>query len=162
MKVKDTEGLRIRAGEAGDLVAIERIVAAAYGKYVARMGKKPGPMLDDYAAHIADATLSVITLENDIAGLIVLCPEAECLLLDNVAVDPAMQGHGLGRALMEFAQAEAKRQGFARLRLYTHVSMTENIALYARLGWRETHRGAQDGYDRVFFEKNVHQSDSPT
>ncbi len=49
--------------------------------------------------------------------------------------------------------AEAMIQGYGELRLYTHVTMTENIALYTRIGWIETHRGEQDGYARVFMRK---------
>jgi hypothetical protein len=31
--------------------------------------------------------------------------------------------------------------------------MVENLAIYARLGYRETARRAEDGYRRVFMEK---------
>ena len=31
--------------------------------------------------------------------------------------------------------------------------MTENLAIYARLGYRETGRRTEDGYHRVFMEK---------
>ena len=33
--------------------------------------------------------------------------------------------------------------------------MTENIALYLRLGFAETHRAVEDGYERVFMRKPV-------
>jgi hypothetical protein len=33
--------------------------------------------------------------------------------------------------------------------------MTENIAMYPRLGYRETGRGEQAGYARVFFAKRL-------
>ena len=33
--------------------------------------------------------------------------------------------------------------------------MTENIALYRRLGFVETGRGREAGYDRVFMTKRV-------
>jgi hypothetical protein len=33
--------------------------------------------------------------------------------------------------------------------------MTENLAYYPRLGFRETDRREEDGYRRVFFEKRV-------
>jgi hypothetical protein len=56
---------------------------------------------------------------------------------------------------MRFADDEARRRGFAELRLYTHVLMTENIARYLRLGWRETHRATQAGYERVFMTKRL-------
>jgi hypothetical protein len=33
------------------------------------------------------------------------------------------------------------------------VTMTENIQRYARIGFIETHRGTEDGYERVFMRK---------
>jgi len=75
------------------------------------------------------------------------------LLLDNVAVDPNHQGKGIGRALIDFAEQEARRRGHAEIRLYTHQSMHENIVLYPRLGYEETGRGEQAGFQRVFFRK---------
>ena len=59
----------------------------------------------------------------------------------------------VGRALMAFAEAEACRRGYREVRLYTHQTMTENIAMYPRLGYQETGRGIEDGYARVFFAK---------
>jgi GNAT superfamily N-acetyltransferase len=144
----------IRPADAADLPEIERIVSDAYTKYIERIGKPPGPMLDDYRTHVRAHAAWVLD-EDGVAGLIVLLPEDDYLLLDNVAVDPARHGWGFGRVLMEFAEREAKRRGYDELRLYTHQKMTENVAMYARLGWQETGRSQQDGYDRVFFRKRV-------
>jgi len=130
-------------------------VRDAYTKYIARIGKPPGPMLDDYRAHIRAHAAWVLETGGNIAGVIILLPQEENLLLDNVAVDPAQHGRGLGRALMEFAEREARRRGYDELRLYTHAKMTENIAMYPRLGWQETGRGEQAGYDRVFYRKRL-------
>jgi ribosomal protein S18 acetylase RimI-like enzyme len=55
--------------------------------------------------------------------------------------------------LITFAEAEARRLGLGEVRLYTHQMMTENIGLYARLGFIETGRGHDAGYDRVFMTK---------
>ncbi len=88
-----------------------------------------------------------------IAAIIVLLPRPDHLLLDNIAVRPDRQGQGLGRRLIAFAESEARRLGYAELRLYTHETMTENIALYTRLGFRETGRALEAGYDRVFMTK---------
>jgi GNAT superfamily N-acetyltransferase len=145
--------MRIRPADAADLPDIERIVRDAYTKYIERIGKPPGPMLDDYAAHVRTHTAWVLERDGDGAGVIVLLPEDDHLLLDNVAVDPAHAGRGLGRALMDFAEAEARRRGYSELRLYTHQKMTENVAMYHHLGWEETGRGEQAGYARVFFRK---------
>lgn len=145
----------IRPAVATDVATIRAIVDAAYGIYIPRMGKPPGPMLDDYDALVAAGRVSVLDAGGAIAGAIVLVPQEEHLLLDNVAVAPAFQGRGLGRTLMAFADDEARRLGFDEVRLYTHVVMTENQALYTRLGFEETHRGEQDGYERVFMRKRL-------
>jgi GNAT superfamily N-acetyltransferase len=146
----------IRPARPEDRGAVETIVDAAYTVYIDRIGKPPGPMLDDYAQLIADGMVSVLEdAGGTIAAIIVLVPQPDHLLLDNIAVRPDRQGQGLGRRLIAFAEDEARRLGFAELRLYTHERMIENIALYTRLGFAETGRGQQAGYDRVFMRKRV-------
>jgi ribosomal protein S18 acetylase RimI-like enzyme len=146
----------IRRARPDDRLAVEAVVQAAYSVYIERIGKPPGPMLDDYAARIAAGAVSVLEdADGTIAGIVVLIPKAGHLLLDNIAVLPERQGRGLGRELVAFAETEARRLGFAELRLYTHQKMTENIALYRRLGFRESGRGYAAGYDRVFMRKLI-------
>jgi ribosomal protein S18 acetylase RimI-like enzyme len=147
--------LTIRPAVAADASAVAAVVHDAYVKYVARIGKPPGPMLDDYAARVATGQVWVCDEGNAIAGILVLEPEPDHLLLDNIAVAPAWQGRGVGRMLLDFADAEALRTGLGELRLYTHVLMQENIALYSRLGWQEYARGEQAGFQRVFMRKRV-------
>jgi GNAT superfamily N-acetyltransferase len=146
----------IRCARPADRAAIERIVRAAYGLYVERIGKPPGPMLDDYTALISDGRVSVLEeADRTMAAIIVLLPEPDHLLLDNIAVRPDRQGQGLGRRLIAFAEEQARRLGHSEVRLYTHEKMTENIALYTRLGFVETGRGQKAGYDRVFMTKRL-------
>ena len=146
----------IRRATSNDRVTVEAIVREAYAVYIERMGKPPGPMLDDYAALIAAGVVSVLeTQDGDLAAIIVLLAKPDHLLLDNVAVRRDRQGQGLGRQLIEFAEAETRRLGYRELRLYTHQTMTENIALYTRLGFFETGRGREAGYDRVFMTKHL-------
>lgn len=143
----------IRSAVASDRADVERIVEAAYLPYVERIGRRPGPMDDDYAARIAAHQVWVAGAPA--RGVLVLEDKPGYLLLDNIAVANDARGQGVGRLLLGFAEAEARRRGFAELRLYTHQMMTENIALYARAGWEETGRGVQDGFPRVFFRKGV-------
>lgn len=147
--------MTIRAANLTDLPAIREIIERAYSPYIARMGRRPGPMLDDYAKRIEQGEATVVEHEGAIGGLLVLIDQEECLLLDNVAVHPDAQGHGLGRKLMDHAETEARRRGYGELQLYTHETMTENIVLYGRLGWEETGRGLQAGFERVFMRKRV-------
>jgi ribosomal protein S18 acetylase RimI-like enzyme len=146
----------IRPARSDDRLTVEAIVNAAYSVYIARIGKPPGPMLDDYGALIDAGAVSVWQAgDGSIAAIIVLLPKPDHLLLDNIAVDPGRQGSGIGRQLIAFAEAEARRLGYAELRLYTHEKMTENIGLYTRLGFVETGRGHDAGYDRVFMTKRL-------
>ena len=146
----------IRRAEPQHRAAVEAIVDAAYSVYVERIGKPPGPMLDDYARLIVECAVSVIEEpDGTIAALIVLLAKPDHLLLDNIAVRPDRQGHRIGRRLVAFAESEARRLGYGELRLYTHAMMTENIALYTRLGFVETGRGREAGYERVFMRKPI-------
>jgi ribosomal protein S18 acetylase RimI-like enzyme len=144
---------RIRAATLADVPAIGEIVERAYRHYIPRIGKPPGPMLDDYAARVAEGAVWVIEEGSGIAGILVLLPKPDYLLLDNIAVDPVRQGAGLGRRLLAFAEAEAMRCGYREIRLYTHQTMTENQRLYAAIGYEETGRGTEAGYERVFMRK---------
>jgi ribosomal protein S18 acetylase RimI-like enzyme len=147
--------LRIRAATAVDVPAIANIVDQAYRHYIARIGKPPGPMLDDYVARVSQGTVWVLEEAAVIAAMIVLLPAPNYLLLDNIAVSPARQGLGLGRRLLAFAEAEALRRGYREIRLYTHETMVEIQRLYASIGYEETGRGTEAGYDRVFMRKQL-------
>ncbi|MGA8197911.1 MAG: GNAT family N-acetyltransferase [Acetobacteraceae bacterium] len=145
----------IRAAKAADVEAMQSIVNSAYRHYVERIGKPPGPMLDDYVTRIADQQAWVLEDAGEIVGILVLDQGPTELLLDNVAVLPERQAKGFGRALIAFAEAEAHRRGFGELRLYTHALMRENIELYRRIGFVETHRSSEKGYDRVYMTKRL-------
>ena len=145
----------IRAATPADLVAIAEIVDQAYRPYVARIGKPPGPMLDDYAGRVSAGAAWVLEQSAVIVGLIVLLAEPNYLLLDNIAVAPTHQGLGFGRRLLAFAEAEALRRGYREIRLYTHQTMVENQRIYAAIGYVETGRGTEAGYDRVFMCKQL-------
>jgi ribosomal protein S18 acetylase RimI-like enzyme len=147
--------IRIRAAAAVDVPAIAEIVDQAYRHYIARMGKPPGPMLDDYAARVSEGAVWVLEEGAEIVAIIVLLPAPNYLLLDNIAVSPARQGLGFGRTLLAFAEAEAVRRGYREIRLYTHQTMVENQRLYASIGYEETGRGSEAGYNRVFMRKQL-------
>lgn len=145
----------IRPAVAADAARIAAIVEAAYRPYLERMDRRPAPMDDDYAARIAEGLTFVLEADGEIGGILVLETHADHLLLDNLAVDPARHSQGLGRRLLAFTEAEARRRGYGAVELFTNEVMVENIALYRRLGYVETGRKRDRGYDRVFFRKTL-------
>ncbi len=148
-----------RLATAADRPAIEAIVHAAYAPYISRIGRAPGPMHDDYAARIAAGQVHVLEQDGAIQGLVVLIPQPSSLQLDNIAVAPASHGQGLGRALLVFAEQQAAAAG--AVTLYTNAAMVENIALYRRIGYTETHRGEENGFQRAYMRKEL-KKESPS
>lgn len=154
----------VRPAAPADLPEIQRIVTAAFTPYIPRLGRPPAVMGNDYAALIAAGAVFVLAAGEGasqadpgeaLAGLIVLSDEPEVLYVDTLAVDPGAHGQGLGRALLDFAAAEARRRDYPAVRLCTNLVMTENLGFYRHLGWEETHRGVQAGFERVFYRKPV-------
>jgi ribosomal protein S18 acetylase RimI-like enzyme len=139
----------------GDVPKVAALVHAAYGHYVERIGMVPRPMTDDYAEVIKNYQMTVAESCQSIVGVIILAVTGEGFLIDNVAVDPAYHGKGLGKALLAFAEAEARRAGFDSIYLYTHEKMTENLALYARIGYVEYDRRSQGDFSLVYMRKHL-------
>lgn len=150
-------GLRISPAMADAAETVRTLVHDAYRPYIPRIGRPPGPMVDDYAARIAARQVwRADGPDGDLHGILVLEDQPDgTLLLDNIAVRPDRQGTGVGRALMTFAESEARRRGHGRIRLYTHETMVENIALYRRVGYVETGRVTEKGFARVYMEKTL-------
>jgi ribosomal protein S18 acetylase RimI-like enzyme len=146
--------VEIRPARAADVPAVRDIVERAYAGYVERIGRRPAPMDDDYAAKVRAGEVFVAD-DGGVAGLIVLVARGDHLLVENVAVDPDRQGTGVGRALLAHAERLACERATPELRLYTNAAMVENLAFYPRLGYREDGRGVEDGFDRVFFSKRL-------
>jgi ribosomal protein S18 acetylase RimI-like enzyme len=138
-----------------DLPALAALVEAAYAPWVAVIGRRPGPMDDDYAARIEAGQARVLDEQGTILALLVTERYADHLLIDNIAVAPDAQGRCLGRTLLAEAERQARAHGLARLRLYTHARMASNIALYARAGFAEVARVREKGFDRVYMEKTL-------
>jgi ribosomal protein S18 acetylase RimI-like enzyme len=130
----------LRSATQADVPRLTELVAAAYGHHVDRMGGPPRPLTDDYAAVVREFQVTVAVDGGEVVGLIALGVDDEGFVVNNVAVDPSRQGAGVGRALLEHAEAEARNAGFDSIYLYTHEKMAENLDLYRRIGYVEYDR----------------------
>jgi len=148
----------IRLAGPGDLGEIKRIARSAYAPYVPRIGREPAPMVADFAGWIAAGHLWVAERHDGSSGavgFVVAFPREDHWHLSNVAVDPAAQGSGLGGRLIAHVEAMARSAGTPAVELYTNAKMTENQSLYPRLGYAEIGRATEDGFDRVFYRKEL-------
>lgn len=112
-------------------------------------------MDDDYRVRVRNGQVAVALLEELPVGLIVTDLASDHLFVENVAVDPAHHGRGVGGALLQHAEDMAERAGVPEVRLYTNAAMVENLAMYPKRGYEERGRRTEDGFDRVYFARAV-------
>ncbi|WIX81563.1 GNAT family N-acetyltransferase [Amycolatopsis carbonis] len=72
--------------------------------------------------------------------------------IGRLAVAPDRQGAGLGTALL-LAAEELAPPVVTRFRLFTGERSAEPLRLYAKLGYRETHRSPEADYELIHLEK---------
>jgi GNAT superfamily N-acetyltransferase len=150
----------LRPATDDDADAIRRLVADAYENYIELIGRTPIPMLTDYAEAVRSHDVWVLEADGQIGGVIELMTADDHLWIDNVAISPAWQGRGLGRRLLRHAEDEGRRLALPELRLLTNERYLDNIAMYTRYGYVETHRVPHLGTDLVYFVKRLADIDS--
>lgn len=83
-----------------------------------------------------------------LAGCLFAVTRGDVLYVGKLAVDPALQGAGIGRGLVAAAADLAAAMGLPALELQTRVELTVNQRWFESLGFREVARTAHAGYDR--------------
>jgi GNAT superfamily N-acetyltransferase len=144
-----------RLAIAADAAEAADVVKSAFSPYIVRMGRPPAPMLLDFPAIIAAGQVWLAELDQRLVGVLVQYETEQGFYIDTVAVIPELQGSGVGRVLLEFAEDEALRRGYTSLYLCTNVKMTENQVLYPKIGYVDYERKYDQGYDRIFYRKEL-------
>jgi ribosomal protein S18 acetylase RimI-like enzyme len=145
----------LRTATQADAPLVSACVRAAFEGYIERMGKPPGPMLEDYARVIEQREVTVAVCGGVIVGVLVLGQTDEGLRLITIAVHPSFQKQGVGRTLLQLAEAEALHQGRESIYLSTNEKMVENQVLYSKIGYVEYDRRSENEYSRVFMRKRL-------
>jgi len=143
----------VRRATAEDADRLTSLARAAYARYVPVIGREPMPMSADWAKVLAEQEIWIVDgPAGEALASLALDVQPDHVMIWSVAVAPAHQKRGLGRSLMALAETRARALRRAELRLFTNARMEGNIALYGRLGYRETRR--EQMADRVI----VHMS----
>jgi predicted GNAT family N-acyltransferase len=102
---------------------------------------------DDEAVHL------VAVADGAVVGTCRLVLEGGTAKLGRMAVEPALRGRGIGAALLESAEAEARRAGARRIALHAQAAA---IDLYARGGFAERgERFEEADIEHVLMEKRL-------
>ena len=146
----------IRQATEADVAKIRACAEEAFSQYILAIGKKPAPMLADFEAQVRGGLIHVIEDKaGTIAGFISFFEEGDHMHLESLAMFHAHAGKGYGKQLVHFCEVEALRRGLTGVELYTNQLMTANLTIYPRLGYRETERREEHGYQRVFYRKDL-------
>ena len=129
----------IRRAKLPEAEILASCIDSAYSVYAGRDIDLPA-VSDGIAEDIQSNLVWVAVVGQQIVGVLVFIPREDHAILSNLAVDPSATGSGLGRALLDRAELEARSLGLDRLKLPTHVGIPENMRLYEHLGWRESGR----------------------
>lgn len=145
----------IRRATIDEAPAVYELVQRAYGPWVEVMGRRPQPMDEDYTVLLAEIE-GWLALEGDeLRGASILAQKEDHLWVDNVAVDPAFKGLGIGKALLSLAVSRASDLELSEVRFFTHELMAENRDIYARLEWIEYEEDEPLADFFVYFRKPV-------
>ena len=135
---------------------MQAIAFSAYQPYIAEMGRKPAPMIANLDAHIAKDVCLVLWLAGKIAGYTVILHKTDGYWLENIAVHTEHQKKGLGTALIEAVEAVIRPRA-DHYQLYTNILMRSNARWYFSLGFKQTKEAVENGFHRLYFNKNLSQ-----
>ena len=149
-----TTDIEITRATPEDEPLIKLCAQDAFEQYIADIGQKPAPMIADYGSLISSGSIFVAkSSDKTLLGFIVFYQKDNCFLLQSIAVRSDATGKGIGKRMIAFCEEQAKQSGVGSVKLCTNEKMLKNISIYPHLGYHETVRRAQDGFNRVFFKK---------
>ncbi|MEE6449591.1 GNAT family N-acetyltransferase [Gottfriedia acidiceleris] len=117
-------------------------------------------MVDNY---IQKSNIFELIDQNLLVGVLVLMENSnEEVEIKNIAIDPAFQGQGVGKNLIQYGINESKKLGFSKISICTGNSSIYQLALYKNLGFQIStvfHNFFIDHYDEEIWENGIQCKD---
>jgi ribosomal protein S18 acetylase RimI-like enzyme len=148
--------LRITPATAADIPALVTLVNSAYRGEASTQGWTTEAHLLDGQRTDAAALLDLLTVpeatilqctttEGQLLGSVYLHPEPDgALYLGMLSVTPTQQGQGIGKYLLEAAEAFARQKACSRIQITVISVRAELLAWYERHGYHRT--GATEAF----------------
>ncbi|HEX3805723.1 MAG TPA: GNAT family N-acetyltransferase [Gaiellaceae bacterium] len=125
------------------VTAVDDALVEAFALLVPQVSSRPAPNRADLETLLADPkTIQLVARNgNEIAGALTLVvyrtPTGLTSVIEDVVVDQAARGRGLGEALVEEAKAQAVAAGATRISLTSRPEREAANRLYPRLGFEQ-------------------------
>jgi N-acetylglutamate synthase-like GNAT family acetyltransferase len=121
-----------------------RPATASDGDAIRDLTRRAGAQ-DDVAALIDDRDIRVLTQDSSVVGVLALADRIDHLLIETALIDPTRPNRGFLKALLAFAEQEARNRDYDAVRLVIHARGTETAAVCRSLGYRAFDRTETDG-----------------
>ena len=138
----------------------ENVLRAAFRPFARRLGRDlENNTFSDLQWSAASLHLLVAVDRFSIDGVAVCSTGKETWVIDQVAVSPTEQGKGIGGALLQRVERDARGLGASVLELNTPEIMTDLLRLYHRHGFLAVRKGlpahGRDQFTRVYMQKAI-------
>ncbi len=139
---------------------IRQLFFTALDPMAKRLGNViPNDAFSELADKIGGRNLYILEKDGEIQAAIAFHEEDQALYIDTLAVQPELQGQGLGSQLLKEAEMISESRELYQLKLHTPEIMDELLTFYRGHGYFESHRALPDhGKDstlRVHFTKEL-------
>jgi N-acetylglutamate synthase-like GNAT family acetyltransferase len=147
-QAKKASRLEIRLARFGDEETVSRLLLEAFEPF--RDEYTPGGFDETTASvevvreRLETAKIWIAYDDSEAVGTVTSIPEPERIYVRSMAVTPKAQGRGVGQALLETLEADAKERGFKKLYLYTTFVLPGAQPLYEKNGFVVTRETAPE------------------
>lgn len=145
----------IRKANTNELHAINQCIRSAFSEYIAVLAGKPTALNTDFELLINQQQVYIATKENSVIAVMVIVVNTDYVLLKNVAVLKEFQNKGIGKELLEYAEAKAIRKGKSQIRVFTNSKLPKLIEYWSRNGFKETSQDNDKGHVIVHMSKKL-------
>ena len=151
----------LREATEQDIPEIVGVIHAGFDQYRGQLDPPSGAhneTIETIRAKLNRGGAGLAIVDGQIIGCVLFEPEDDHIYLGRLAVLPAYRQNGIGSKLMAHAESQARKLGYARVRLGVRLVLKENQAYFQNLGYRIVNYEKHPGHDEPTFadlEKDV-------
>jgi predicted N-acetyltransferase YhbS len=153
--------LILREATEADAAAVLEVIQAAFGEYYEILDPPSGThreTVDEIRKKMSLARTVLAVSGTAVIGCVFSEERDGYVNFFRLAVRPEHRRQGVGRALIDYVEAQAQARGFGRVRLGVRLALPRLHAYYQRLGYRVLHYLRHAGYSEptyMIMEKHL-------